>query len=142
MKKILAILLTLTLLVGLVACGGSSSNSKPEVDPDAQKVADYVDKNRSVLLSTMEESFATSSGLTCTSSIKAEGRGIVIDININELSNVDADTKAQLQAAYDSMDSYWDTMFDELQKELPELDYFVINVNEKDGTNLATIRAD
>ena len=136
MKKIIAILLTLTLLVGLVACGGSGENA------DAKKVADYVDKNRSVLLSTMETSFATSSGLTCTSSIKAEGCGIVIDININELTDVDANTKAQLQAAYDSMDSYWDTMFDELQKELPELDYFVINVNEKDGTNLATIRAD
>ena len=136
MKKIIAILMTLTLLLGLVACGGSGSNS------DAKKVAAYVDENRSVLLSTMEQSFAGSSGMTCPSSLEAEGCGIVIDININELSGVDANTKAQLQAAYDSMGDAWDAMFDELKKELPEVEYLVINVNEKDGTNLASIRAD
>ena len=131
MKKILAILLTLTLMLGLVACGN-----------DADKVAEYVNQNGAALKSTMEESFATSSGMTCTSTLKAEGCKIVMYININELQDVDATTKAQMQAAYDAMDSYFDSAFDLMEQELPELDAFVVNVCEKDGTLLATITMD
>lgn len=133
MKKIIAILLTLTLMVGLVACSSEA---------DAKKVAEYVDKNGATLIQSMEESFTGSSGMTCSSTIKAEGCGIVMSININELSDVDAATKAQMQAAYDSMDSVFDSMLGMMQQELPELESFTIHVCERDGTRLASIVID
>ena len=133
MKKILAIALVLVMMLSLVACGN---------DSDADKVAAYVNKNKAVLLSSMEESFAGSSGLTCTSDIKAVGCGIVIDININELDNVDASVKATMQETYDSMSGYFDIMLTSLQKELPEVDSITINVNEIDGDPVASIKAD
>ena len=134
MKKFLAVMLTLALMIGLVACGGS--------DADAKKVADYVETNRAYLIETMETSIGSSSGLTCTSTIKADGCKIVMNVNINELQDVDASIKAQMQAAYDAMDSYFDAAFELMQKELPELDAFIVNVCEKDGDVVATIEMD
>ena len=134
MKKFLAVMLTLALMIGLVACGGS--------DADAKKVADYVAANEATLKSSMETSFASSSGLTCTSTIKTEGCKIVLDININEWQDIDASIKSQLQATYDAMDSYFDAAFDLMQKDLPEMDAFIVNVCEKDGDVVATVKMD
>lgn len=130
MKKISALLLVLVLMVSLVACGSS----------DADKVAAYVKQNGDAMLPALEQSFAGSSGMSCTSSIKAVGCGIVIDININELDNVDPTIKEQLQAAYDAMSSSFDGFLAQFQKELPELDSLTINVNERDGDPLASIK--
>ena len=69
-RRVWILLLSIVMVLSLVACGN---------DSDADKVAAYVNKNKAVLLSTMEESFAGSSGLTCTSDIKAVGCGIVIE---------------------------------------------------------------
>ena len=132
MKKLFALLLVVVMMLSLVACGSS----------DADKVAAYVQKNGDTMKEAFTSSFAGSSGMTCTSNIKAVGCGIVIDININELDDVDPTIKEQMQAAYDSMDSYFDGMLEMAQSELPELDSFTINVCEGDGDVLATIRID
>ena len=79
--------------------------------------------------------------MTCTSSIKVSGMGFVISLNINELDNIDSATKATLQSTYDSMGANFDTLLDQMQTELPELEYYEIRVCEKDGDLLATVVA-
>lgn len=142
MKKIIALLLALTLMLSLAACSFVSlGENEPAEDKVAQKIAKYVEDNKKELLDSMEASFATSSGMTCTSSIEAEARGFVIQININELDNIDDDTKAQLQSIYDGMNENFVNSLELMQKELPELEYYKVLVCEKDGDILATIEA-
>lgn len=162
MKKLIALILALTLC--LAACGGNSGSKdtplRPEtglpaapesnlsVVPENTPVADnaaivsYVEENKADLLAEMEESFAGSSGMTCTSDIRVSGMGFVITLYINEMDNVDAQTKAFLQETYDSMDSYFESSLDLMQMDLPELEYFEMRVCEVDGDLLATIVAD
>ncbi len=146
MKKLLAIMLAVLMLFALGACGDDSDKfgegEKTPVTEEESAVAKYVEENKYTLISSMEESFAKSSGMTCTSSINTIGNGFVISININELDNVDSDTKLQMQSAYDSMSGTFDGMLIDLKKEIPEIEYFAIRVCEKDGDLLAEIRAD
>ena len=109
---------------------------------NSSAVKDYVEANKYTILSSMEQSFATSSGMTCTSSIDVQGNGFIIKLNINELDNIDSATKAQMQSAYDSMSGTFSGMLDDMKKEIPELEYFKIQVCEVDGDLLATINAD
>ena len=131
MKKLLAIVMALVLVFSLSACFGGSEN----------KVQTYVDAHRDELLNTFESSFATSSGMTCTSDITVEGNGFIISININELNDVADDIKTAMQDAYDGMDSTFEGALKDMQTELPELEYFTIRVCEADGDLIATIHA-
>ncbi len=136
MKKLLALLLAIVMVFTLVACTGGV-----ESDPAAEKIAQYVADNETELLSTMEESFATSSGMTCTSSIEAVGKGFVINININELDEVGDEYRTAMQGAYDAFGDTFDSLLVEMQEELPELEYYEIRVCEVDGDLIATIKA-
>lgn len=133
MKKTITLLLVLVLCVSLVACGGDSDKN-PEI-------VKYVEDNRAELLSGMEQSFATSSGMTCTSDIEVIGNGFVISININEMDNIPDEQKEMMQGIYDAMGSGFDQMLEEMKKELSAIEYFTIKVCEKDGDVLATINA-
>ena len=113
------------------------------VEPtESSSVLAYVEDYADVLLSAMESSFATTSGMTCTSGLEVIGNGIVITICINELEDVDAATKAMMQAAYDEAADAMDPYMDELRAEVPELEYMEIVVCEADGDELATLRID
>ena len=140
MKKLIALFLVLALTLSLTACS-LGGESKPAVDPAEQKIAEYVEKNKEALLAGMEASFATSSGMTCTSSIKAEGRGFVIQLNINELEDVPEEDKALLQSIYDGMGENFKSSLKTMQTEIPEIEYYKVLVCEKDGDVLATIEA-
>ena len=134
MIKLLAILLSVVMMF-------SSGTGEKALSPEEQKVADYVEENEKELLDSMEEGFATSSGMTCTSSIKPEGRGFIIQLNINELEDVSGETRTVLQETYDGMQGTFDSLLADMQTELPELQYFQILVCEKDGDILAKIEA-
>lgn len=135
MKKLLALILALVMCFALVACG---SDDEAKTNNDA--VAEWVEENEDDMLEAMEQSFAGSSGMTCTSSIKVSGNGFTINININELTNVTADQKKQLQDTYDAMDGQFEALLDNAQRELPELEYINYNVCDKYGNVLAVIR--
>lgn len=132
MKKLLAILLVLVFCFSLVACGGGNTAANA-------KIVEYVEKNEDELIDSMEQAFAKSSGMTCTSSIKVEDMGFIIQININELDNLDDSTKAQIQTTYDNMSSQFSSMLSGAQTELPELEYMEILVCERDGDKIANI---
>ena len=89
----------------------------------------------------MEESFATSSGMTCTSDIEVVGSGIVISIKINELEDLPKETKDMMQDVYDAMNPVFEQSLTELQKEVPEVTALTIRVCEKDGDEVAVIKA-
>ena len=137
MKKFLSLLMVLVLAISLVACGDSEGEA---MSPEAKKVADFVNAHRAELLESFESSF-TSSGLTCTSSIRASGTAFIIDVNVNELYDLDAETKAQLQSTFDSMDGVFDQLLPLMQQDLPELTAFTINICDRDGNQLASITA-
>jgi len=134
MKKILALVLAAIMMFSLVACGSDAEAEK--------KVAAYVEKNRAALIQSMESSFATTSGMTCKTSIEVEGCGFSMYVRINELDNVPESVKDKMQDSYDAMDSYFESMLNAMQKELPELEYWNIYVCEKDGDVLASIEID
>lgn len=139
MKKVLSLILVAVLCLSLVACGGNTpDDSKPKNDPE---VVAYVEEYGDVMLESMESSFATSSGMTCKSTIEAVGSGIVISININELEDVPQETKDAMQSAYDQMSSTFEGLLQQLQQEVPEVTYLKISVCEKDGDVLAVIKA-
>lgn len=170
MKKVLSLILALALCISLAACGASEkaepTNENPiettaapietteaPVETTAEPteaatesamaaIEAYVNENKAALLATMEQSFATSSGMTCTSDIAVVDNGIVITININELDNVDQATKDQLQSTYSSMDTAFEELLTELQKEIPQVEYLTIVIGEVDGDVLASLTAD
>ena len=135
MKKLFALLLAVLMVVALVAC----ASEKDSTDPDVKK---FVEENSKEFLESMESSFATSSGMTCTSSIKAVGTGIEVSVNINELDNVPEETKKAMQEAYDAASSTLESSLELLQKEEPKITSLKIYVCEKDGDVLATIAVD
>jgi hypothetical protein len=137
MKKVLSLILVAVLCLSLVACGGKKQESS---GPNAA-VVEFVNENKSELLESMEESFATSSGMTCTSDIEVVGSGIVISIKINELEDLPKETKDMMQDVYDAMNPVFKQALDELKKEVPEVTALKIRVCEKDGDEVAVIKA-
>ncbi|MBE6713642.1 MAG: hypothetical protein E7580_09085 [Ruminococcaceae bacterium] len=118
------------------------TDEKKPTASNGKKIKEYVEENEEELLEAFESSFASSSGLTCTSSVEVEGNGFIIYVNINELEDLDNDMKKQMQEAYDSAEDYFDLLLDQLQDEVPEIEYFKIVVCEKDGDPIATIEAE
>lgn len=145
-KKLLALLLSVVMMFSLFACSdlgndddddsGSSKKSKAEA-----KIEEYVEKEGDEVLADLESSFTGTSGLTCRSTIKADGLGIVIRININELDNVPQETKDAMQDAYDDNIETFEEALGMLQEELPEVEKLTIYVCDKDGEELAKIVA-
>lgn len=127
-KKVLVLMLSVMMLFTLVAC------ETPE-----DKVAKYVEENGEEFVKGMEEGFISSSGMTCTSSIKAEGRGFIIKINVDQFDNIPAETKTIVQNTYNEMKSTFDEALEEIQDEVPEVEYFVMYICEKDGDEIAVI---
>jgi len=132
-KKMIALLLALLMCVSLVACG------EPEPNPE---IVEFVEATKDELLVEVEAAVDEENGWTFASNIEVIGDGIEITIKINELDNVEKDLKVQLQEAYDELAELFEMFLDELQVELPVLEYITIYICECDGDQIAVIEAD
>jgi len=110
-------------------------------DDDADSLQDYVEAYGDTLASAMEE-MAASSGLNSTVSVDASDNGIVITFCFEDLDNLTDEEKQTVQEAYDEMSAAFSDSLDELQVELPGLEYLEIVVCEKDGDVIATLRVE
>lgn len=126
----------------------NEDDSKTENNTDVQKetveekIAKYVTEYGDELAAAYEKAFATSSGMTCTSSVEAQGKGLVIKININEFDNLPEATKKTFQKTYDNMMDQFNASLELEQKKFPGLEYFKLYVCEKDGDVIAVINVD
>ena len=169
MKKALALILALALCLALAACGSSQpaatnapaettapvettlpietteapveTTAAPTEADDLAILNAWLLLNKSTLQRSMEQSFATSAGMTCTSDIELVGTGLVITININELADVSQETKDQLQTGYNSLSAEFEGLLAQLQTEIPQLTSLTIVVGDKDGNPLASLSA-
>jgi len=112
----------------------------PELEPNPV-IAAYIEAHRDELITALETSVTSGSGLTCKSDIKAVGSGFVADILINELSYLDPATKKNLQSSYDALGSVFEKSLKDIQVSLPELSYFKLNVCDKNGDVIAVVLA-
>ena len=129
MKKLLAIVLAVVFCFSLAACG----------EEDNSAIVEYVEENEDALIQSLGASFAQSSGMTCDASVEVEGMGFIVTVKINELDDLDDETKEMMQEAYNALGEGFEPMLEPMQEELPELEYFEIVVCEKDGDEIATM---
>ena len=130
MKKLFTLTLAVLMLVSMVACAS-----------DNGAIQKYVDRYGDEIVVSMEQAFATASGMTCKSSIEADGNGIVVRININEMNDLSSEQKEIYQNTYDAMEGVLDSSLRAMQQEIPEIEYFEIVICEADGDEIATIHA-
>ena len=100
------------LVFSLAACGGNGG------DADNSKIKEYVAENKAELLSSMEQSFAASAGLSCDSDIEVKGMGFVISLNIHGLDNVPAEQKTAMKEACSALSGTFESALEMMQKEL------------------------
>ena len=118
------------------------ATNAPAVKTDEQKVAEYVALYGNDLIGGFEEGFVGSSGMTCSSTATAVDTGIVLNFNINELDNLTADQKANIQNSLDQIAPSLVPGFNLIKTDLPELTYLKIYACESDGDLIATVYID
>ena len=138
MKKISALILALSMLLAFAACGDEPVVQEPvQVNP----VQQYFDENGEAFLSSMVDSFASSSdGLTCKGDLKVEGSAVIVGILIDGLNDVTDDMKTQLQEIYAKDTASFDAILALMQTAVPELESIVFNICEEDGDVLASLK--
>ncbi len=107
---------------------------------DNSAIEDYINENKASLIAEMEQGLAAS-GLSCKTDIEAEGAGFKVYIYINELENVDDQTKANLQEVYDTMSDTYELLLKNMQKQIDGLEYFQYILCDRYGDELAVITA-
>ncbi len=122
MKKMIAVIVAAVMLLSLVACNQSAED----------KVADYADEAKEKL-----EGMFGGSGIGIE--VEAEGCGIIVDLKISDLNNITASQKQELQRYYDSMSGTFESLLEDMQDEVPELEYMVFNVCDSDGELAAKV---
>ena len=133
MKKlalsIVAILVAITTVFGLTACGET-----PE-----QKLKSYIESDTvQEQISSMTSSFESMLDID----VKAEGEKVVFDFTYKtQIDDATLETvKSQLETAFDSLASTFETLANQIKKEVGLAGAtVVININNADGTNIVNL---
>jgi len=156
MKKIIALLLVLTLAVfAFAACGGNSDaddkndkNDKTEENGNDKNEDKNEDKGGSVeewfeengdALETQVESMM---GEGVEISIRVKGDSIVVKMCMEGLDELDDETVAAIEDAMDAQMSSFDGIVDNVRKEIPELESLIYEVCEEDGDLIVEVVLD
>ena len=137
MKKVSALILAISMMFVLVACGEKPVSEDPvEVNP----VQEFFDLYGDEFLTSINDSFASAAGgLTCESNLEINGNHLTVNICIQGVDNIPDDVKKQMQDIYNGMSETFEATLTEMQTELPELEAVTYNVCEQDGDILAVI---
>ena len=132
---------------------GDNTNTGADIEIDAgsllggntatgnnSAVEAYIAANRTALIQSFTSSFEAS-GMTCSADVRVSGSGFIMDVKINELTDVTAEQKAQMQTYYNQAQSSFDALLTTAQTEIPELTYFQFNICDAYGSLIATIKA-
>lgn len=133
MKKVIVILLSLILLASLAACS---------LGDGVQKIKDYVSENSGSLRSSVEDaigSIFTERREAIETSIRVEDRGLVFDVTLGDLFNVDEATRTQIQQAVQNREENIRELLDKLESKLPVLKSVTVNLLDADGNQLASV---
>lgn len=126
MKKFIAILLAMVLVVGLVACSKEA------------KVEKFVKEHGQEFSDGVAQGFS-SSGMTCDATMEAKGDGIVVKICVDQFDDIDASTKAVVQANMNNTSASFQSTLREIQKEESAVQFMEVQLCECDGDLIAKV---
>ena len=126
MKKFIAILLAMVLVVGLVACSKEA------------KVEKFVKEHGKEFSDGVAQGFS-SSGMTCRATMEAKGEGVVVKIMIDQFDDLDAETKALAQASMNSASATLKQSLTAIQNEEEAVQFMEVQMCEKDGDLIASV---
>ena len=110
-----------------------------EVVEEEAAVAAWVEENRDEYVENFNTAFAGSSGLTCKTTMEANGCDIIVTVCINEWDDLTDEQKDTLQASYDALGDGFLAELKLMQKEEPAIDSLTYLICECDGDVAATI---
>ena len=126
MKRFIALLLAMVLVVALVACGNKD------------KVKKFVDKYGEEFSAGVAEGFS-SSGMTCKATMTAKDDGVVVKIRVDNLDDVDATTKAAVQSSLSASTASFKESLTEIQKKESAVKFMELQLCEEDGDLIAKV---
>ena len=126
MKKLVAILLAVVLVLGLVACSKEA------------KVEKFVKEHGQEFSDGVAQGFS-SSGMSCKATMEAKGDGIVVKICVDQFDDIDASTKAIAQANLNNTVSSLQPSLKAIQEKESAVQFMEVHLCEADGDLIAKV---
>lgn len=110
-----------------------------DLSEEEAAVAAWVEENGDEYVENFNTAFAGSSGLTCKTTMEANGCDIIVTVCINEWDDLTDEQKDTLQASYDALSDGFLAELKLMQNEEPAIDSLTYLICEYDGDVAATI---
>ena len=135
MKNLACFAMVAVMALCFVACSGGSNSVAN--DPALEELVKTQGKS---FTDAFESSFSQSSGgMNCNCELKVQGTELVVECRIDNVDNVPAETKAQMQQIYDQQADSLKSGFDVIKQEAPNLSKVTMLVCEEDGDEMAKV---